>query len=157
MSQLRQIKAQLESLRYEMQQEMERAYLIRSAVLRTELEDLVLGMYRNGMSVNAIAREYGTKNWKTVRNILDAALARTSNQASGNQDEIKIEPFTHPDGYPNAYRVTLPTGEVTTVYVPAPGDVRVIESTGGTDVLNATLDRTGQVWDAIYQATKKEA
>lgn len=151
---LRQIKTQISELRYELEREMEAEYLSRSAVLQQELEDTVLAMHENGMSVNAIAREYGTKNWKTVKDLLDRAKNR-GNRLENTTNEIVIEPFENDEGFPNAYKITTAQG-VSTIYYNASSKVWMILDSAQEDVQTAINNESGPVWEAICQATKKD-
>ena len=144
---LRQIKTQISELRYELEREMEAEYISRSAVLQQELEDTILAMHENGMSVNAIAREYGTKNWKTVKDLLDRAKNR-GNRTESATSGVVVEPLPDEDnaeGFPNAYKITTAQG-VSKVYHYS-GQFRIIEAQD--DVTNAVLDESGPVWEAL--------
>lgn len=71
-----QIRQQMAVLRSVMREEMERAFIAKSADLRLRLEDMAYDLYIIGTPVAKVGREIGTTNWRTVKDMIDNAEKR---------------------------------------------------------------------------------
>lgn len=126
MSNIRSIKAQIASVRDEIMAEAEAKIGAQTQALTVALEDACLALYRETGKIAAVQREYGTKDFRTVKEILTRAEARAALLApSAPTSPEPSERFTvteagqREDGAP-MYTVTdTETGAHVTVAVPA--------------------------------------
>lgn len=95
-------------LRYKFEAEKEKEWAQVSARARVEVEDAVWEARRSGEKVSAIAAAYGTKDRRTIYDILkrreqDEKLLRGG--GSTGTLTVSHDPIGDADGYPNPYRV----------------------------------------------------
>lgn len=123
MSNIRSIKAQIASVRDEIMAEAEAKIAAQTQALTVALEDACLALYRETGKIAAVQREYGSKDFRTVKGLITRAEARAALLAPSEPDEPS-ERFTvrgagqREDGAP-MYTVTdTETGTHVTVAVP---------------------------------------
>jgi len=118
------IRAQLAALRAQINAESEAEFLRRGATLTQELEDTVYAMHNNGISLNKIAQVYGTKNWRTVKELYVAAQSRRS--GAETLGATPVTTTTYSDAGTVSVSLTDPAVQGYTVTV-APGWVSMTE------------------------------
>lgn len=124
MPNIRSIKAQIASVRDEIMAEAEAKIAAQTQALTVALEDACLALYRETGKIAAVQREYGTKDFRTVKTLITRAEARAAMLAPSEPDEPS-ERFTvtgagqREDGAP-LYTVTdTESGAHVTVAIPA--------------------------------------
>lgn len=125
MSNIRSIKAQIAAVRDEIMAEAEAKITAQTQALTVALEDACLTVYRETGKVAAVQREYGTKDFRTVKEILTRAEQRAAYltpAATPPAERYKIEAQgERADGSP-LYKVTdAETGDSVTVAIPPTG------------------------------------
>lgn len=78
-----------------------------SALHRLAVYQAVWDAKDAGKSVAQICREYGTKDRRTILNILASRESMGFGGAIDGDESIYIEPVENADGYPNTHRVTV--------------------------------------------------
>lgn len=87
----KQIRERMSVLRSVMREEMERAFIAKSADLRMRLEDMAYDLYIIGTPVAKVGREIGTTNWRTVKDMIENAEKRRGEKISTPyQDVLRI-------------------------------------------------------------------
>lgn len=123
MSNIRSIKAQIASVRDEIMAEAEAKIAAQTQALTVALEDACLALYRETGKIAAVQREYGTKDFRTVKTLITRAEERAAMLAPAEPDEPS-ERFTvqdagaREDGAPMYTVADTETGARVTVAVP---------------------------------------
>lgn len=126
MSNIRSIKAQIASVRDEIMAEAEAKITAQTQALTTALEDACLAVYRETGKIAAVQREYGTKDFRTVKEILTRAEARAAllapalTDAADPADAYTVTDYpAREDGAPGYTVTDNETGQTVTFHIPA--------------------------------------
>lgn len=91
------LKTQIETLRARLNADYVKAFTEQSADLRARLAvEVYTQAYYGRRSLNSLAKEYGTKNWQTVKDLylLGESLSQSQTEQAVDNYTIQVEPLS---------------------------------------------------------------
>lgn len=88
-----------------------------SAVLRHEIDLEVWELHNGGISISGICKQYGTKDWNTIKKIIDRKPVEVVEFV---ETRVTVVPEDNEDGYTNVRRITVERYNDWTVSDPVP-------------------------------------